>query len=70
VGDAVPHSHELPLGDHGHDSVAHFALATLAGPPPPILPAPSVARAPAPDSPVHDDDAPALPQPPARGPPA
>jgi len=65
-----PHSHGSPFDDHGHDSVAHFALATLPGPPPPIVPPPPEAVAPPPNHSPRRHDAPALLQPPVRGPPA
>jgi len=58
----------VPL-EHGQQSPAHFGLAVLEGPPPPFLPPPPSTLAPSPDTPVHSHEAPALPQPPARGPP-
>jgi len=66
----APHSHGSPFDDHGHDSVAHFALATLQGPPPPLVPPPAETIAPPPNHTPRGHEAPALPQPPARGPPA
>jgi len=55
--------------DHGRDSVAHFALALVEGPPPPFLPPPADTLAPPPDDVARWHHAPALPQPPVRGPP-
>lgn len=69
-GRGEPHSHGSPFDDHGHDSIAHFALATLPGPPPPIVPPPPEAVAPPPNHAPRRHDAPALLQPPVRGPPA
>lgn len=55
--------------EHGRASAAHFDLALLAGPPPPFLPPPAETLAPPPDAVARWHHAPALPQPPARGPP-
>lgn len=74
-GEAADHDHDgdapaAPASpDHGRDSVAHFALALLEGPPPPYLPPPASTLAPPPDQVARSHHAPALPQPPARGPP-
>ena len=74
-GEAADHDHDgdvppAPASpDHGRDSVAHFALALLEGPPPPYLPPPASTLAPPPDVVARWHHAPALPQPPARGPP-
>ncbi len=73
-GDAPDHDHDgsapPPASpDHGRDSVAHFALALVEGPPPPYLPPPASTLAPPPDDVARWHHAPALPQPPARGPP-
>lgn len=72
AGEEAPpeHSHGAPGHDHGRESIAHFGLALLQGPPPPIVPPPSAAIAPPPDVALSGYDAPALPQPPSRGPPA
>ena len=72
AGEDAPaeHSHDSPAHDHGRGSVAHFALALLQGPPPPIVPPPAETIAAPPDEALLGHDAPALPQPPARGPPA
>lgn len=56
--------------EHGRTSAAHFDLALLDGPPPPFLPPPAETLAPAPDVIARWHHAPALPQPPARGPPS
>ena len=55
--------------DHGRASAAHFDLALLDGPPPPFLPPPAATLALPPDVHARWHHAPALPQPPARGPP-
>jgi hypothetical protein len=55
--------------EHGRASAAHFDLALLGGPPPPFFPLPAEALAPPPDIVARWRHAPALPQPPARGPP-
>jgi len=55
--------------DHGRASAAHLDLALLDGPPPPFLPPPAETLAPPPDVYARWHHAPALPQPPARGPP-
>ncbi|MGE3888189.1 MAG: hypothetical protein AB7H81_17280 [Vicinamibacterales bacterium] len=71
TGDAAPpHSHGSPLHDHGRGSVAHFGVALVEGPPPPLVPPPAETIAPPPDARARDHRAPARPQPPARGPPA
>jgi len=71
TSDGAPaHSHGTPSHDHGRGSVAHFGVALVEGPPPPLVPPPAEAIAPPPDAPVRDHLAPARPQPPARGPPA
>lgn len=68
AGDAS--SGDIPIDDHGRESVAHFGLALLQGPPPPIVPPPSEAiAAPADATPRWRSVLP-HPQPPARGPPA
>lgn len=63
------HHHDVPGGDHGQGSSAHFLLALVDGPPPPFLPPPSETLAPAPDTPCESWSPAPLPQPPARGPP-
>ena len=67
---AAEHSDETPSHDHGRESAAHFGLALLQGPPPPLVPPPAEAVAAPPDEALLGYDAPALPQPPSRGPPA
>lgn len=73
-GDASDHDHDSSAPPpaspaHGRDSIAHFALALVEGPPPPYLPPPASTLAPPPDDVARWHHAPALPQPPARGPP-
>jgi hypothetical protein len=74
-GDVPDHDHDggVPpppaAPDHGRDSMAHFALALVEGPPPPYLPPPASTLASPPDDVARSHHAPALPQPPARGPP-
>ncbi|MCC7031462.1 MAG: hypothetical protein IT179_01350 [Acidobacteria bacterium] len=72
TGDASPaHSHGAPAShDHGRDSVAHFGVALVEGPPAPLVPPPAETIAPPPDATARDHRAPARPQPPVRGPPA
>lgn len=66
----TPAQSELPAPDHGRQSVSHFDLALLEGPPPALVPPPAEALAPPPDAPLAELLAPPLPQPPVRGPPA
>ena len=66
-GDGTPQRPASP--EHGRASAAHFDLALLDGPPPPFLPPPAETLAPPPDVYARWHHAPALPQPPARGPP-
>jgi hypothetical protein len=68
--DTPPASHSHGPVDHGRDSASHFGLALLQGPPPPLVPPPAETIAPPPADPLRGHDAPALAQPPARGPPA
>lgn len=68
--DAPVDSGNTPAHDHGRESVSHFGLALLQGPPPPLVPPPAEAVTPQPDIPLSGHVAPPLPQPPARGPPA
>jgi hypothetical protein len=74
-GESSDHGHDgtAPAdptsSEHGRASAAHFDLALLAGPPPPFLPPPAETLAPPPDAVARWHHAPALPQPPARGPP-
>lgn len=64
------HDEDTPASpEHGRASAAHFDLALLDGPPPPFLPPPADTLAPPPDDVARWHHAPALPQPPARGPP-
>lgn len=59
-----------PTRDHGRESVAHFGVALLEGPPPPIVPPPAEAIAPSPDGRPPRHGRPLTHQPPVRGPPA
>ena len=63
-------SSDTPIDDHGRESVAHFGVALLEGPAPPIVPPPSEAIAPPADARPRWHSVPVRPQPPARGPPA
>lgn len=75
-GDASEHEHDgtTPAdptsSEHGRASAAHFDLALLDGPPPPFLPPPAETLALPPDVVARWHHAPALPQPPVRGPPS
>lgn len=66
------HDRDTPAApaQHGEGSVAHFGLALIEGPPPPFLPPPAETLALPSAAPVRSHVAPALPQPPARGPPS
>ena len=74
-GESPDHDHDgtAPAdptsSEHGRASAAHFDLALLDGPPPPFLPPPADTLALPPDTVARWHHAPALPQPPARGPP-
>ncbi len=63
-------SRELPAGDHGRESISHFGLALIEGPPAPVVPPPAQSIAPPPDPRPRSSSGPSRPQPPARGPPA
>ena len=75
-GEASEHEHDgtAPVDptspEHGRASAAHFDLALLDGPPPPFLPPPAETLALPPDVVARWHHAPALPQPPVRGPPS
>jgi hypothetical protein len=74
-GESSDHDHESSApadptsSEHGRASAAHFDLALLDGPPPAFLPPPAETLALPPDAVARWHHAPALPQPPARGPP-
>jgi hypothetical protein len=59
-----------PSPEHGRDSVSHFDVAILAGPPAPVLPPPAEALAPRPDTFHPGLRLPLRRQQPARAPPA
>ena len=63
-------SHELPAGDHGRESIAHFGVALLEGPPAPIVAPPPQSIDPPPDARPRSFSVTSRPQLPPRGPPA
>lgn len=63
-------SQESPAGDHGRESIAHFGVALLEGPPAPVVPPPAQSISPPPDARPCSFSVTSRPQLPPRGPPA